>query len=453
MHTHYSNIRLLDCINRPKDLINRAIELGLAGIAITDHECLSGAVKINQYAQEIKEKYPDFKIALGNEIYLTDTRDSGQKYYHFILIAKDKIGHQALRELSSTAWFNSYSDRGMERVPTLKSELEAIVKKYPGHLIATTACLGGELNTYALEMERCRRVNDLNNFNEAVGKAREFLDYCNRLFGEDFYLEITPALNAEQNIANKFLYNLSKDYGIKLSIGSDAHYLKKEDRWVHKSYLNSKGGEREVDAFYEFTYLQDEQEMRNHLHGVFTDEQIDEIFESSMTIYDKIEEYSLFHKQQVTEVPVYDYPKNDVYQEYPVLNSLFMSDDIQERYWVNECALAMEEKGLVDKAYWERLEEEATTKRAIGKGLETNIFAYPNTLQHYIHLFWEQGSLVGAGRGSSCSGLNHYLLGITQLDPLEWNLPWFRYLNIERVELPSLWLMLGSCKKRTLTIA
>jgi DNA polymerase-3 subunit alpha len=122
-HTMYSNIRLLDCINRPKDLIDKAIELGLSGIAITDHECLSGHMEVNQYAQKIKEKYPDFKIALGNEIYLVDERVSGIKYYHFILIAKDAIGHKALREMSSIAWYNSYVDRGMERVPITKSEL------------------------------------------------------------------------------------------------------------------------------------------------------------------------------------------------------------------------------------------------------------------------------------------------------------------------------------------
>ena len=100
-----------------------------------------------------------------------------------------------------------------------------------------------------------------------------------------------------------------------------------------------------------------------------------------------------------------------------------------------------------------RLEEEANTKKIIGEKLGTNIFAYPITLQHYIDMFWESGSIVGAGRGSSCSGLNHYLLGVTQLDPIEWELPWYRYLNRERVELPSLTLMLGSCKKRWLTLA
>ena len=112
-HTEYSNIRLLDCINHPKDLVNRAISFGLSGIAITDHECLSGHMEMNIYQEEIQKEHPDFKIALGNEIYLTKTRENNQRYYHFILIAKNKIGHRALRELSSRAWMNSYWDRGL----------------------------------------------------------------------------------------------------------------------------------------------------------------------------------------------------------------------------------------------------------------------------------------------------------------------------------------------------
>ena len=87
-HTHYSqsNIRLLDCINRPKQLIDRAIELGLAGIAITDHDCLSSHPEVNIYAQKIQKEHPDFKVALGNEIYLCGSRESGQKYYILIVI-------------------------------------------------------------------------------------------------------------------------------------------------------------------------------------------------------------------------------------------------------------------------------------------------------------------------------------------------------------------------------
>ena len=160
VHSEYSNIRLLDAINKLKSLINRSIELGLAGITLTDHECLSGHIKMNQLTHKVQKENPNFKVALGNEIYLVDTRENGIKYYHFILIAKDKEGHKQLRQLSSLAWLNSYYDRGMERVPTLKEDLRRIVKENPGHLIATTACMGGELSTLALNLYNARQIKD-----------------------------------------------------------------------------------------------------------------------------------------------------------------------------------------------------------------------------------------------------------------------------------------------------
>ena len=147
-HTEFSNFRLLDATNKLEDLVKRGIEIGLKGLAITDHETIASSIRVCK----LQEKYPDFKIAIGNEIYLTDTRDRGQKYYHFILIAKDAEGHRQLRELSSIAWLNGYMDKGLMRVPTLKSDLEKVVRKNPGHLIATTACIGGELSQNILKI-------------------------------------------------------------------------------------------------------------------------------------------------------------------------------------------------------------------------------------------------------------------------------------------------------------
>ena len=446
-HTMYSNIRLLDCINRPKALVNRAIELGLAGIAITDHECLSCHIELNQYQKELKEKNPNFKIALGNEIYLTDDRENGQKYYHFILIAKDKEGHRQLRELSSQAWMNSYYDRGMERVPTLKSELKEIIKKNPGHLIATTACLGGELSTNVLEMENCRKVGDHKSAAAAHEKIVSFILEMKALFGEDFYIECAPAASKEQIIVNKKLLDIANVMDVDMVIGSDAHYLTKEDRYVHKAYLNSKGGEREVDSFYEYSYLQNEEELVNNLLYSFDGDQIAIFYNNSMEIFNKIEVYDLTHAQVIPEVDVTDYPKDNSLPEYPVLHSLLMSDDVQDRYWANTCLKALQDKEIFNKTYLDRLEEEADIKQTVGQKLGTNMFAYPNTLQHYVDLFWDCGSTVGAGRGSSCSGLNHWLMGITQLDPIEWNLPFWRYLNKERIELGDIDLDLCPSKR------
>ena len=426
-HTEYSNLRLLDCINKPKNLINRAIELGLCGIAITDHEVLSSHAQINIYQDEVQKEHPDFKVALGNEIYLTGSRENGQKYYHFILIAKNKLGHRALRELSSKAWMNSYWDRGMERVPTMYEDLKTVVNKYPNSLIATTACLGGELSTNTLNLITAEKTVDKEGEANAHNNIVNFVLFCKELFGKDFYIECAPGCSRDQILVNQRLISIAKAFDVKMVIGTDAHYLKKEDRFVHKAYLNSKGGEREVDDFYEYSYLQTEEEIIENLKESNYDiAYIEQMFNNSVEIWNKIENYSLQHKQTIPRVEVKDYPKEDKMKEYPILNSMYQSDDIVERYWVNKCVKRLEKLDKLNETYLNRLEEEADIKRTISEKLETNMFAYPVTLQHYVNMFWECGSIVGAGRGSSCSGLNHYLLGITQLDPIQWDLPFWR---------------------------
>ena len=276
-HTMYSNLRLLDCIIKPQDLIDRAIQLGLSGIAITDHEALSAHMEVNKYAKKIRETHPDFTIALGNEIYLTETRDKNQPYYHFILIAKDAIGHKALRELSSIAWYNSYFDRGMERVPLLKSELQEVMKKYKGHVMATTACMGGELSKLLTEYHINKEVSIP--VDHIITKIENFLNFCIEVFGRyDFYLECAPSSNKDQILVNQYLLDVANKFHIQLVAGTDSHYLSEETRFAHKAYLNSKGGEREVDSFYEFARLMSEEEAKTLLNLSFEKWVVDEIF-------------------------------------------------------------------------------------------------------------------------------------------------------------------------------
>ena len=446
-HTEYSNIRILDSINKIPALVKYAREIGLKGISITDHACLSGHVQANILAQDILKEDPEFKLVLGDEIYLVDKRENNIKYWHFILLAKDSIGHKQLRILSSRSWMQSYYDRGLERVPTLKSELEEIIKQDPGHLIATSACLGGELSSNVLEMERARRIGDINTAETCKQNIINFVLWCKELFKDDFYMEVAPAANKDQIIVNKKMVELSNCFGVKMVIGCDAHYLKKEDRFIHKSYLNSKNAEREVDDFYTYSYLQTEEEIKENLTPSIVD-LYDEMCNNSMEIYNKIENYSLLHPQTISKVPVKDYPKiTQGMDKYPVLKSLLASDDIYDRYWVNQCLDALERKNLYNETYLSRLEEEADIKVAVGKGLGTNVLRYPIVLQHYIDMMWEIGSTIGAGRGSSCSGLNHYLLGVTQLDPIKWNLPFFRYMNKDRAELPDIDLDMSPSKR------
>ena len=449
-----------DCINRPTALIDKAIEMGLSGVAITDHECISAHMEVNQYAQKIKEKYPYFTIALGNEVYLTDTRDRGQKYYHFILIAKDAEGHRALREMSTQAWRNSYVDRKMERVPLLKSEMADIMSKYKGHVIATTACIGGELGTEILLAEEAEAVRDKETSQLHLGKIYDLVMFCKSIFGEDFYLECAPSTKDDQIRVNRRIRKISESLNVKVVVGTDSHYLTTAEREVHKAYLNSKDGEREVDDFYEFSRLMDSNEVIDLLNLAYDDKNyINQILDNTLELQSKITSYSLEHKQIIPKVEVKDYPKDswditdDFRSKYPIISDLINSDEIQERYWINECFNGLLEKDLFLDEYVSRIETEADVIKYIGEQLDDCLFAYFNTFKHYIDLFWECGSTVGPGRGSATGFLSNYLLGITQLDPIRWGLPYWRFLNKERAELPSLLLILGSCKKRTLTVA
>ena len=449
-HTTYSNTRLIDAINTPEMLINKAIEIGLKGIAITDHEILSAHPQANKIASVIAEKHPDFKVILGNEIYLVDERPQ-DKHYHFILLAKDAIGHKQLRILSSLAWMNMYETKRMERVDTLKSDLERIICADPGHVIGSSACIGGELGSRILSLTSAEKIGDTATAQQEHNAIVNFVLWCKKVFKDDFYIECQPGVSKEQIIVNKRLVNIAKAFDLKLVCSSDAHYLTKEDRYVHKSFLQSKEGEREVDAFYQDAYLHTNEEMiEKFALSLFDKNLVESMFDHTMEIYAKIENYSLAHPQKIPQVEVKDYPKlknSTVWERYPEIKRLTESDDKIERNWVHQCLDKLVELGKDNDTYYQRLNDEVRVKRIIGEKLGTNIFAYPITLQYYINKFWELGSTVGAGRGSSCSGLNHYLLGVTQLDPIEWKLPFWRYLNEDRAELPDIDVDLAPSKR------
>ena len=449
-HSMFSNFRLIDSINRPKDMILKAHELGMKGIALTDHETVAGHVEWLKSEKELKAagKIPeDFKCACGNEIYLVDDRNNIERYWHYILIAKDTVGHRALRELSSIAWYNGFSSRGLYRVPTEKKELEQIVHKYPNSLIATTGCLGGELPHFVAELVKAEKKGDELDVYGWKMKIDNFIRWNLNLFGEDFYIEIAAASSKDQIKFNKRVVSIAAAYNIKIVIGSDAHYLTSKERPVHKAYLNSKDGEREVDDFYTYSHMMDNIEAFEYLKDSdFTEEDFKNFCDNSMEIYNKIGTYDIFRKPIIPRVDVVpkDCPVTPDWiwkDKCPVLTELIQSDNVQEKYWVTECLLSMIDKGLFGKEnYMIALETEARVIKVVGEKLGNCLYEYFNTFQHMINLFWDCGSIVGPGRGSAVCFLSNYLLGITQLDPLKWNLRFWRFLNEERVELPKLYI-------------
>ena len=421
-------------------MLKTASSLGMSGIALTDHECLCGHLKWLKAEKELKEKgiIPEnFKAALGNEIYLVKDRNNVEKYWHYILVAKNNNGHRALRELSSKAWYYSFSSRGMTRVPTEIRELEAIVKKYPNSLIASSACLGGFLPNLVLKLIEAEKKQDNELIYNIKVEIDKFIRWNIDLFGDDFYIEVAAGQSKDQIKFNQRIGIIAKAYNRKIVIGSDSHYLTAKERPLHKAYLNSKDGEREVDEFYYDAHMMDNQEAYNNLKVAFTEDEFIDMCAASMEIYDKIEGYELERAPIIPHVEVKKYPnKVNFLPEYSTLNYLFNSDNIQERYWVNQCYDALVEKNLNNNQYLERLETEARIIKIIGEKLNNCLYEYFNTFQHYIDLFWECGSIVGPGRGSAVCFLSNWLLGITQLDPIKYNLLYFRFLNEDRVELP-----------------
>lgn len=423
-------------------MLKTAARLGMHGIALTDHECLCGHLKWLQAEKNLKEQdilSSYFKAALGNEIYLVEDRNNIERYWHYILIAKNNLGHRALRELSSTAWYHGFNSRGMMRVPTEMKELEAIVKKYPNSLIATSACLGSFFDGRVLQLIEAERKGDSDEIFRCKSAIDKFVRWNIELFGDDFYIEVAAGQSKDQIKFNQRVGMIAKAYQRKIVIGSDAHYLTAKERPLHKAYLNSKEGEREVDEFYFDAHMMDNDEAFGNLKVAFTEDEFKEMCDASMEIYAKIEGYSLERKPIIPHVEVKNYyPQEDtsLKEKYPTLYELRKSQNSQERYWVNQCLTSLIEKKLDNDKYLKRLNIEARIIKIIGEKLDNCLFEYFNTFQHYINLFWECGSIVGPGRGSSVCFLSNYLMGITQLDPIKYDLLYFRFLNEDRIELP-----------------
>ena len=198
-HTDFSNFRLRDSINTVESLIDYAIELGHDVVGITEHDTIASAIRAEKHYKKIKEANPNFKMILGNEIYLVRNGLNGQnfnseydRYYHFILLAKDEIGHQQIREISTRAWMRSYTARRMRRVPTHYQDLIDIIGANPGHVIGSTACLGGCLPTQLLRKA-------------PMDKIKTWIGQIQKIFGkEDFYFEMQPSHNKEQIFIKHF---------------------------------------------------------------------------------------------------------------------------------------------------------------------------------------------------------------------------------------------------------
>ena len=445
-HTDFSNFRLRDSINTVESLIDYALELGHSGVAITEHDTIASHIRAEKYYNKIKKDNPDFKLIRGNEIYLVRNGLNSQnykketdRYFHFILLAKDLEGHKQIREVSSRAWMRSYVTRGMRRVPTYYQDLIDIIGANPGHVIGCTACLGGCLPT--------QLIRNRDTGAPSMDLIKRWIQQMQGIFGvDDFYFEMQPSFNKDQIYVNHKLVELGAELGIKYIITNDAHYLKKADRPIHKAFLNSQQGDREVDDFYATTYLMSDKEIREYMEKEMGEEVLQSAYQTIEEIRDKCEDYSLMKPLKIPRLNWKYYKvKPDEIQfwsdKIPYLKTFLDSEYDEDKHLayaiVNRLVNSTVEEDLWNKETADEinacLEDTWISSEVNGSRWS----AYFLNLQNIIDACWGAGTLVGCGRGSGVGFILLYLLGITQINPLreKSQTKRWRFLNPERVSV------------------
>jgi DNA polymerase-3 subunit alpha len=453
-HTCYSNLKLIDSINTPEESIDYAIELGLLGYAETDHDCISGHIRTLNYFNSKYKDNKNFKLILGNEIYITreglteENYKKGEKFYHCILLAKDAEGHHQIRLLSSRAWKRGFM-RMIMRTPTYMSDIAEIVGANPGHLICTTACIGGFCGVMYKNFMETQDQNYL-------VRIDNYVKAMTGIFGDDFYIELQPGRMNDQIAYNKYM--IEKYWNTyKFTMATDSHYLKKEDRLIHKTFLQSKddSGNREIDDFYASTYMMSSAEIWDYVKDYITEDQLNAMFDHTVEIANKCTVYSLDHEQIVPRIK-YEWEKRDEskYQlfrkevrefgdKYPNLLKYLDDNAVEaDRYLAHLIAEGYySDKIKASEKYLARLDNELFHIHGISEKMKQPLSDYFNTMSKIIDIVWSDGdSIVGPGRGSGAGCLINYLIGITQIDPLtqELEMPFWRFMDVSRPGLPDI---------------
>ena len=452
LHNHSdrgSNLRLRDSINKIPDMIEYAHELGHKGICFTEHESITSSLTALKYYKQYKDnpEWTSFKIVLGNEIYLcTDDVVAGQKnrYPHFILIALNANGHKGIRELSTNSWLNnSFKTGKMMRVPTYYRELEEKMEYYKGDIVGSSACLGGAL-PYRLLQYRDLEINNPVEYKEIWSSCIEWVDYMNEIFGKGyFFLELQPSITDEQIYINKKLVQLSQETGTPFIITTDSHYLKKEDREVHRMYLNAQEGDREVDSFYGSTYIMSEEEIHEYMDKYLGYEVVNQGINNTMLVYDMVQEYELEKELSIPYLPTNtNEPDKDLYDKYKnkieLLDYFYHSPYNCDRHLVRDILNYLDkDKNYQTQKGYIKINECFEALKVSSDKMNLRWSAYLLQLADYVQIAWNSESLVGAGRGSGVGFCFLHMLGITQINPLLESTETFgwRFLNPERASV------------------
>lgn len=440
-------------------MLEYAHELGLKGAAITDHEALSSFVKAELFLNQKKkedESWKNFKLILGNEIYLCrnglnkDNFVKGtDKFFHFILLSKDYEGYKQLCELSSRAWKRAYKQFQV-RVPTYYEDLIEVVGVNPGHLIGSTACIGGQIGTKLLQIKD-EKISE----SEGIDFCIAWINRMKEIFAEgDFYLELQPGISKEQIFCNNRLIALSQLTNTPFIITTDHHYTKKEDRKIHKAFLKSKNGEREVDDFYEATYMMSAEEIHERMDDQIGAGFVQKGLDETNKINEKIESYSLLKPLRIPYLPKekFDVPLitdvaaiDQICEKIPNFRNYFESEDIADRQFAARIIKFLDGKDSEDKP--KRIDIKEKTDRInlelgitwdAGRKINVSWSRYLLQVADYIDIYWTDGdSIICPSRGSAGASYLCYALGIIQIDPTRESAPLIfqRFINPDRASV------------------
>lgn len=415
VHTHYS---LFDGIATPQEYVDRAHELGMTALAITDHGSLSGHREMYRAAKE-----KNIKPILGVEGYITedrfDQRDRDSRegpldlvYNHIILLAKNQQGLENLNKLNETAW-----TEGFYKKPRIDYE---VLEKYKEGIIVTSGCLSG---TIAKAIEAGE-----------LAEAKRQIEWHKGVFGDDYYIEVMPHNPAEMNHQ---LLALADEFGVKPVVTPDCHHAHVGQKEIQelKLILNTYSNKIQKDATYEKSKKHDSLKDRlNYLYGerdisfdnfdihLLSDVEMrsqmlsqgvdrEDIYANTLEIADKIQDYNIQDGMDLLPAQYQDPNKE--------LRSLALE--------------GLEERGLSEKQeYLDRLEEEISIIE------NKNFGPYFLVVRNMINWAKKEGIRVGPGRGSSAGSLLCYSLGITDIDPIKYGLLFFRFINPERNDFPDI---------------
>ncbi|EKQ50404.1 MULTISPECIES: DNA polymerase III subunit alpha [unclassified Clostridium] len=411
LHTEYS---LLDGSGKIGKLMKQAKELGMKSIAITDHGVLYGLVDFYKAARE-----NEIKPILGCEVYVVPKSrhikqpDKENSTYHLVLLVKNEIGYENLMKIVSVA-----SIEGFYYKPRIDYEY---LKKHSEGLIALSACLGGEVQSYHLK----------GNYE----KAKEAALIYKEIFNGDFYLELQNHGMEEQIKVNEENIKLSKEVGIPLIATNDVHYISKEDSKSHDVLMCIQTA-KTIDDPHRRRYPSDQFYLKSgeEMWDMFS--YVPEAIENTINIAEQCNYEYKFHESKLPKFPLeegqdpFEYLRDTCYKglidRYDIFEQL---RDIKLDYSkISDIAIESEEA----KEYVDRLEYELEVIKQMG------YVDYFLIVWDFIRFSYESGIPTGPGRGSAAGSIVAYTLGITKIDPIKYSLIFERFLNPERVSMPDI---------------